>query len=282
MSNVTQRRFLQTWRPILKLGIRAIYPIFELLYRRCAAFRNWSERPRDPESGLLNRTLFLLQTELWRRRTYDPQRYKEWQRNYWSTIGVSRWIPIDTFDFSDTESLLRRAISPIDRTFLELGCGRGKNLQFVATNFSQLQTFAIDAAEPMCEAARKNSPSSTVVCGFYGPDSPPLPMNQFDVVFARSTVTYIDEIEIKAVLTWIFGRAKRCVVLSEPSGVFDAEIAPSSLKRLGPGVYKRLHDHTHIRDYAAYVSELKLPFDAVEVSLETSKGNRTWIFNRSK
>ena len=96
-------------------------------------------------------------------------------------------------------ALLKEHVADVDTTLLDLGCGRGSNLAFVSKQFPMMRTTGIDVSLAMCKSAGANSPTSEVICGFYGPDSPFLQGSEFDVVMARSTLTYVDEQDISNV-----------------------------------------------------------------------------------
>lgn len=95
---------------------------------------------------------------------------------------------------------------------------------------------------------------------------------------ARSTLTYVDEWDIENVLRRIFDLAERCVFIAEPSGV-DDDLASNDIEWVTGQVYKRKHDHTHIRDYGAYLPGLGVPFKLAEDRIDAS---RLWVFIRTK
>jgi SAM-dependent methyltransferase len=268
---------------IYRLLFPIAYQLFAIMMAKSARFRSFIAQPRDPRNSVYAKIFYKLHWEWWQRRPYSSELYKVWQKGYWSTVGASRWIEVDDYDYVDTKQLLMRTLLASDCSLLELGCGRGVNLEFINQTFPHLKICAIDASDVMCKVARNRVPNAQVFCGFYGPEAPVLPFSSFDLVFARSTLTYVDETDIESVLRWVFEKAVRCVVISEPSGELDQTLIQTSglrIVEIKPGVYKRLHDHTHIRDYSEYVIRLQLPFAMKESTLERNKGNRMYVFAR--
>ena len=72
----------------------------------------------------------------------------------------------------------------------------------------------------------------------------------YNIVIARSTLTYIDEIEIEEILKWIVSITKQSIIISEPSGKDDYARLPKDFLKINDFTYKRIRDHSHIRDYS--------------------------------
>ena len=196
--------------------------------------------------------------------------------NYWNTVGQWRWA-ID-IDYSDMIETLKRNRDVTDRSLIELGCGKGAMLAEIHDAFPALTLFGIDAADRMCSEAKKLIPSATIIQNPYGPA---LQLDPADIVVARSTLTYVDERDIHNVLAWVVSITKRLLIISDISAINDEQqIREGTLKieRIEDTVYKRLHDHSHIRDYAKYPALVSL--ELIETRLEDAHGhgNRQWVF----
>lgn len=217
--------------------------------------------------------------EWFSRLPYDSEHYREFQKLYWETIGVLRWADSAKFDYTDMLRTLERHRLSSDSSLLELGCGNGDLLCRISSRFPALRLTGIDASKPMCTRSAELNRNAEIIEGFYGPGAP-VGMRKFDIVIARSTLTYVDEADVGQVLQWITQVCSRLLVISEPSGIHDQLQAPEII-RVTADVYKRKHDHTHIRDYSKY-SQLS-SFRLSETPLEdfNDGGNREWIFVRS-
>jgi SAM-dependent methyltransferase len=207
---------------------------------------------------------------------YESSDYRRYQSNYWNTVGQWRWA--NSFDYSDVIGTLSRYYSAADRTLVELGCGKGSMLAAIHRSYPTLQLTGVDAAERMCTVARRNAPEATIINEPYGKT---LRLQPADIVVARSTLTYVDENDISDVLAWIASVTKRLLLISDISAINDEKLIREGLlkiERLSGSVYKRLHDHSHIRDYSQYPALGGLKF--VDTLLENAHGhgNRQWIF----
>jgi SAM-dependent methyltransferase len=207
---------------------------------------------------------------------YKSAEYQRYQAKYWDTVGQWRWAV--TLDYSDTMETLSRYRDQSDTTLTELGCGKGTMLREIHENFPAIALTGVDAASRMCQEAGKLVPSASIINRAYGPD---LQLKPADVVVARSTLTYVDESDVNKVLEWIVSITKRLLIISDISGINDDKLVSKGLlkiEKLTGGVYKRLHDHSHVRDYSSYpvLREMKL----IETRLERAngQGNRQWIF----
>jgi SAM-dependent methyltransferase len=207
---------------------------------------------------------------------YSSAGYQLYQSKYWDTVGQWRWaVKIDYSDMIDT---LKRYFEERDRSLVELGCGTGAMLGQIRSAFPSLVLIGIDSAVRMCAKAKRLVPTATIMHEAYGPL---LKLDSADIVVARSTLTYIDESDISNVLKWVASITKRLFVISDVSAINDErQLCEGTLKieRISKFVYKRLHDHSHVRDYARY-PELA-GFELAETRLENAQGhgNRQWIF----
>ena len=153
-------------------------------------------------------------------------------------------------------------------------------LDEISRKFPHLRLFGIDVSDRMCQTAKRNAPQAQIHCGPYGRQSGLA--GTFDHVVARSTLTYVDEADIQNILTWLASITNMVLLISEPNGGDDAEhicTGQLDIAVLGDGVYKRLYDHTHIRQYSRYqLTGLKLVHTAKE--LAHGGGNTQWLFVR--
>ena len=207
--------------------------------------------------------------------SYPKSDHWKYHADYWNTVGQWRWQ--QKISYADMVETLARHTLPEDKTLIDVGCGNGAMMAELAKHYSFSMT-GIDAAPRMCEQAEK-IPGAFVICAPYGPG---LKIAPADIVIARSTLTCIDESEIVPVLNWLSSITGRLLIIADPSAIHDEElIAKGSLhvERVSDTVYKRHHDHTHIRDYAKY----EIPGFTLSETLierENSRGSRQWVFHR--
>jgi len=251
---------------------RATYPVFALVMKIPWVRQFFAKVP--PFLARLVTPYYLHWYSL--RVDYSNAGYQLYQAKYWDTVGQWRWAV--TIDYSDMFDTLKRYIEERDRSLVELGCGTGAMLAQIRSAFPSLVLIGVDSAARMCAKAKKLVPTATIIHTTYGPA---LKLDPADIVIARSTLTYIDESDISNVLKWVASIAKRLFVISDISAINDErQVREGTLKieRISEFVYKRLHDHSHIRDYARY-PELA-GFELAETRLENAHGhgNRQWIF----
>jgi SAM-dependent methyltransferase len=261
-----------------KFVLKALYPGFVTLMRN-HRLRRWVESFHDthPNMKRVRRFITPFYMEWYGKNVqYSSSNYQLYQAKYWDTIGQWRWA--SSFDYSDMLGTLKKHLAD-DRSLLDVGCGHGEMLAEIGKHFPALRLTGIDGSEKMCDLARAKSPQANIVCDHYGPHC--RIEGDFDVVVARSTLTYVDETDIQNVLSWLASITRRLLIISEPSGIHDGSPIEQGLlevARLSDNVYKRLYDHTHIRDYASYALPLKL--DGVFLEKAHNNGNRQWIFTR--
>ncbi len=208
---------------------------------------------------------------------YQPESYKSFQSELWDREATLEWNARDEYDFTPFESFIENCSSLVD-----LGCGNGHNLALINKKFPHIQTYGIDASANMIQLAQKKAPNTSFYCGFYGIDSDAF-LPQVDIVIARSTLTYIDESDIINILYWIFNKAEKYVVISDPSGKYDVKDSVNT-KILSEKSYLRLRgDQSHIRNYNLYIKELFVDdqYSLVKEFLDNSEGNYNWIYKRN-
>lgn len=257
------------------------YLVFRLMMKHSRRFKKFVEKPKNPNLRVVDRYLYKLYNTYWKEKEYSPNKYADYQKKYWESIGIQRWSDKDGYDYFDLEKILKENIKPTDISLIDLGCGRGKSLQFISEKFPNLKTFGLDISKNMCQETKKKSPTSTVFCGPISPKNLSIKKKSFDVVMARSVITYIDEQSINKVLRWIFSISSRCVIISEPSGQRD-DLVSDNILWVNDNVYKRRHDHSHIRDYSLYIDKMRLPFRLIGIALDKKKKSKTWVFYRTQ
>jgi SAM-dependent methyltransferase len=166
---------------------------FEFLMQSSSSFRTYVQKIENPKQNLQSYILHRLYFNWWEDRQYQPENYQEFQREYWDTIGQQRWFEASNNNYKDLEILLQRHLMKQDHSLLELGCGKGHGLAFVRMTFPLLSVDGIDASPKMCQSSRVLAPGAKIWCGYYGPGSPIPNDSTYDVILARSTLTYIDE-----------------------------------------------------------------------------------------
>jgi len=196
----------------------------------------------------------------------------EGQQAYWNMLGPLRWGSSRIISYDDILTKIDLCVSrgtlqqPF--SFLDCGGGDGRLSLAITARYQISSSTLVDCSDYMVERARMNLPQSTIVRCEYGPGCQV--QGTWDLVVARSTLTYVSQDHIVPVCEWLASRALKMLVISEPIEYFGEQICHGLQRR---------YDKSYVRNYERYFLGDKFSLVIGQKDV-IQPGNYTWVFER--
>jgi len=142
-----------------------------------------------------------------------------------------------------SEWLSRDIMKPMHaRSFLELGCGSGRNLLFISMNIPDAEISGIDINPKAIEIARSNISSqakSIRIGSIY--DTKQFKDNSIDIVFTSGVLMHVPHYKVHGVVKEMYRIARLAVInfeLHGPSHAFDYHRYPRNYEKLYASIFE--------------------------------------------